>query len=169
MEQKSECGYGCGRAWDEPGEFNDCVSAYHLDAMKKTPHLQGSEEEMIEKLAAIEHERWADWQKYCHSKGILDEFGNLKFMSGYIKNWERQINTHYNNLTEEEKQSDRDQVMRYWPLIQELLLTQRKELGEKIKNKMKEWPDYDKNPHAEMPKEYSGYNIALNDVLKLLS
>ena len=27
-------------------------------------------EELFEKLADIEHQRWADWQKYVHSKCI---------------------------------------------------------------------------------------------------
>jgi hypothetical protein len=80
-------------------------------------------EEIREKLADIEHQRWADWQKYLHSKCISDEFGNLKIMSGNVKHWERQINTPYSELSEAEKKSDMNQVDRYWHLIKTLLST----------------------------------------------
>lgn len=72
-------------------------------------------EDLIEKLADIEHQRWSDWQKYLHKvyeDRKLDEF---------IPRWERQIKTPYSELSEEEKQSDRDQVERYLPIIKQLL------------------------------------------------
>jgi len=34
-----------------------------------------------------------------------------------VKQWEKQIKTDYKDLTEEEKDSDRKEVMRYWNLI----------------------------------------------------
>jgi len=76
--------------------------------------------ELYEKLAAIEHERWADWQKYLHSTCTLDrqDIGSLIIPEALVERWERQINTKYEDLSEEEKQSDRDQVDRYWNLIQ---------------------------------------------------
>ena len=75
-------------------------------------------EKIYEKLASIEHERWCDWQKYMHSKGEISPDGCFLIYSlAQIKNWERQIATPYAELSEQEKQSDRDQVDRYWPLI----------------------------------------------------
>ena len=70
-----------------------------------------------ELLAALEHERWADWQKYCHNiiRGTIATGGSLEEV---LSRWDRQIVTPYMALTEEEKQSDREQVDRYWPLIQ---------------------------------------------------
>lgn len=84
-------------------------------------------DELIEKLAAIEHERWADWQKWMIGSAGTDttprykfnEDGSITIPAVLIKAWRRQINTSYKDLTDNEKQSDRDQVMRYWPLIQE--------------------------------------------------
>lgn len=70
----------------------------------------------FEKLAAIEHERWADWQKYLHSKCIRESTG-LLIPATLVKQWERQIATPYAELSEKEKESDREQVLRYWPLI----------------------------------------------------
>lgn len=79
---------------------------------------------LFEKLAAIEHERWADWQKYLHSKCIkIDDArtGIKGFLipDDSVKRWVRQIATSYEELSEEEKESDREQVMRYWDLIKE--------------------------------------------------
>ena len=73
--------------------------------------------ELFEKLADIEHQRWSKWQKYLHSKCIKDEDGNLIIPIGYVKNLERLIKTDYKNLTEKEKDSDREEVMKYWDLI----------------------------------------------------
>lgn len=51
-----------------------------------------------EKLAAHEHEQWAHWTKY-----MLD---NLT--PSNIERWKRQIETPYENLSEKEKNSDRE-------------------------------------------------------------
>lgn len=49
---KEECGFGCGRVWDEPGDFDDCVSGYHIARKEKSeiPILSGENwEETFEK------------------------------------------------------------------------------------------------------------------------
>lgn len=65
-----------------------------------------SYEELVEKLAAIEHERWSYWQSWVHT---VYENPTRPFEEA-IKNWKRQIDTPYAELTEQEKQSDREQV-----------------------------------------------------------
>ena len=74
-------------------------------------------DELYEKLAAIEHERWADWQKYVHSICIRNNVGDFIIPFGMVDHWERQINTPYADLSEKEKDSDREQVDRYWDLL----------------------------------------------------
>lgn len=69
--------------------------------------------ELIEELASIEHERWSRWQSYLHAK--IDHDGRLP--TGLIERWTRQINTPYDQLTELEKQSDREQVLKYLPFL----------------------------------------------------
>lgn len=130
------------------------------------------EEKLIEKLAAIEHERWADWQRYCHDK--IDSVGghipvNLK------ENWERQIATPYDQLSEEEKQSDRDQVMRYWPIIIEFLSSYRQELIEWAEREKKYVKDEgplltaDGNMQKLFIKEhFTGFNSALDQLIDKL-
>jgi len=70
-----------------------------------------------EKLAEIEHDRWSSWQNYVHSVCKKNEDGTLTIPKWAVDGWTRQINTSYNNLTESEKESDREQVDRYWNLI----------------------------------------------------
>ena len=78
------------------------------------------QEQMFEELSAIEHERWGDWQKYLHSQCNQGSHGCLIIPKFLVKQWERQIATLYVDLSESEKESDRDQVRRYWPLIEKL-------------------------------------------------
>jgi hypothetical protein len=80
------------------------------------PLPPNSDTELREKLAAIEHERWVHWQKYMHSRLHKTHDGMLMSPLDYQK-WEELIAAEYNELTETEKQSDREQVDRYWPLI----------------------------------------------------
>lgn len=74
-------------------------------------------QELKERLAAIEHERWADWQKWCH-KILREQLGNQNgSLEAVLERWERQIATPYSELSDEEKASDMEQVDRYWPLL----------------------------------------------------
>ncbi|WP_199084607.1 hypothetical protein [Bosea sp. ASV33] len=77
--------------------------------------------ELMEALASIEHERWAHWQSYVHSKAIRQPDGSLLLPPELVEKWERQIATKYADLTEREKESDREQVNKYLPLIAQKL------------------------------------------------
>lgn len=76
--------------------------------------------ELMEELAAIEHERWADWMRYLFSKAVPNAYTkNLSIMTNDIERWERQIATPYADLSEEDKEKDREQVRRYLPLFEQ--------------------------------------------------
>lgn len=77
-------------------------------------------DELREKLADIEHQRWADWQAWCHK--ILRENCPSPELEAVLERWDKQIATPYKDLSEQEKQSDRDQVDRYLPAIKTLLI-----------------------------------------------
>lgn len=64
----------------------------------------------IEKLADIEHGRWSRWQKYLHEKCVKNDDGSLTIPHELVSRWEKQMTTPYDDLTDEEKQSDRDLV-----------------------------------------------------------
>jgi hypothetical protein len=83
-------------------------------------------EKIIEKLADIEHQRWSDWQSYLHKKLEYSEYEkDGKRMACYVLNagdyehWQKQVDTPYSDLSEREKESDREQVRRYLPLLEE--------------------------------------------------
>lgn len=72
---------------------------------------------LIEQLAAVEHERWSHWQRYVHSKSIRQPDGSLLLPADLVARWERQIDTKYAELDDQERESDREQVRKYLPLI----------------------------------------------------
>lgn len=82
--------------------------------------------ELIEKLAAIEHERWAHWQSYLHSKCLKNDNGSLTIPAELVERWNKQIETGYEELTEDEKESDREQVQKYFYLLVPFLSDQNK-------------------------------------------
>jgi hypothetical protein len=73
---------------------------------------------LLEELAALEHERWAHWQRYMHGRGILQPDGSLLLPAELVARWTRQISTSYEDLDDKQKESDRDQVRKYLPLIE---------------------------------------------------
>lgn len=109
----------------------DAVAVTEYDkAQVSTPQPDNTSEELIEKLAAIEHERWADWQRWCHK--VLRGNNPSPEQGDILERWDRQIETPYSELSEAEKESDREQVQRYLPLIRTTILSCRPE-------KLKEW------------------------------
>lgn len=77
---------------------------------------------LVERLAAVEHERWSHWQRYLHSKCVPQgNDGALLIPANFVKRWQKQIDTPYSELTDEEKESDREQVRKYLPLIVDAL------------------------------------------------
>jgi hypothetical protein len=81
--------------------------------------LSSEKEEFIEKGAELGHIRWANWQKYCHSK-MKHLSCSPAYMSLPIEDferWERQIATPYAELSEQEKESDRREVRTYLPWL----------------------------------------------------
>ena len=78
-------------------------------------------EEFIVELSSFEYERSSHWQRYMLSKGKKDRDGNLVIPASLVVRWERLMNTKYSCLSEEEKESDREQVRRYVPILGAIL------------------------------------------------
>jgi hypothetical protein len=78
-----------------------------------------SGDELMERLAAVEHERWSHWQRYLHSKCRANPDGSLTIPAELVTRWSDQMARGYAELSEREKESDREQVRGYLPLIEE--------------------------------------------------
>lgn len=76
---------------------------------------------LIERLSAIEHERWSHWQRYLHDQSLPLEDGSLNIPAELVGRWTEQMNTAYAELSESEKESDREQVRIYLLTIAEAL------------------------------------------------
>lgn len=61
--------------------------------------------ELREKLAELEHQRWSSWQKWCHE--VLRRECPSEALEKVLARWDRQIATDYKDLSEKEKDSDR--------------------------------------------------------------
>lgn len=66
----------------------------------------------IEKLADKQHEIWAHWMKYLFTQGELKN-GNFTIPKEKVDRWKKQLKTNYKDLTESEKESDREQVRKF--------------------------------------------------------
>ena len=60
-------------------------------------------------MAEIQHGIWSHWMKYQFSK-CLSSLGERIIIKGLVERWTKQMNTPYNELSEEEKESDRKVV-----------------------------------------------------------
>ena len=73
--------------------------------------------ELLEVLAANEHERWSHWQRYLHEQCVPAGDGSLMIPADLVRRWTAQMNTPYAELSEKEKESDREQVRGVLALI----------------------------------------------------
>lgn len=63
-----------------------------------------------EELSAVQHEIWTNWMKYLFSVSTSNPDGTYTIPSDKVKRWIGQMNTPYSGLTEDEKESDREQA-----------------------------------------------------------
>lgn len=73
--------------------------------------------ELLEMFAATEHERWAHWQRYLHDQCRPLSDGSLVIPAELVQRWTTQMSTPYLELSEKEKESDREQVRKYLPIL----------------------------------------------------
>lgn len=73
--------------------------------------------EVLDRLATVEHERWAHWQRYMHDQCLKQDDGSLLIPPELVRRWEKQIMTPYAALTKTEQRSDQEQVLKYLPVV----------------------------------------------------
>lgn len=65
-----------------------------------------------ETIARIQHDIWSRWMKYMLTCGEYDKRGNWIMPKEKVERWHRQMNTPYSELTEKERDSDRERADR---------------------------------------------------------
>ena len=65
-----------------------------------------NEKELLEKLADLEHDRWSRWEVY-RERRLESLSGSVNKMVEQEQNWKRKRELRYDQLTEQEKESDR--------------------------------------------------------------
>src|SRR5713101_3691378 len=78
-----------------------------------------TEKELIEQLAEKEHASWARWMIYLMRRCTVSVDGSMTISAGDQRHWTRQAETAYGDLSEREKQSDREEVALILPIIRQ--------------------------------------------------
>lgn len=63
-----------------------------------------------EKLADLSHDIWAHWMRWQFYCCTQNEDGSMTIPASKVKRWQRQMKTSYQDLSEKEKDSDREQA-----------------------------------------------------------
>jgi hypothetical protein len=71
-----------------------------------------SQPELREKLAQLAHEQWSGWMKYLFEK-CTHPHGLCVIPDWAEERWQRQMNTAYHDLSQEEKDSDRSEADKF--------------------------------------------------------
>ena len=84
------------------------------------------EDKLREKLAELCHEQWSQWMEYLYGKcdntiSIYATEGKTQAIipKEFTARWYRQMNTSYEGLSEEEKESDRREADKFMKLLKE--------------------------------------------------
>ncbi|MBN2837734.1 MAG: hypothetical protein JXM74_03175 [Fusobacteriaceae bacterium] len=75
----------------------------------------------LKTLAILNHKQWNHWLEYQNSCSVYLENGDLILPSNKIERWRRQIKTAYYNLSEQEKNSDREIASKWIKDIRNIL------------------------------------------------
>ena len=68
-------------------------------------------------LAELAHEQWTGWMEYLFSKGTHNEDGTWTMPAWAVERWKRQTATPFNELSFEEKESDRKEADKFLAVL----------------------------------------------------
>ena len=75
------------------------------------------DERVIEALAAYSHESWVRWMEYTFGEASLNVDGSFTVSGESYRRWGRQLHMSYAELSESEKESDREEARRILKLV----------------------------------------------------
>ena len=76
-----------------------------------------SEKDLIEELSDYTHSSWSGWMTYLFSKSKLNRDGTVTISKDLVDRWTKQIDTPYEDLSEEEKKSDREEAQKMLKIV----------------------------------------------------
>lgn len=79
---------------------------------------RSAKDALLEQLADKEHDSWARWMRSLFSKCQPNADGSMTIPTNLVVRWHRQMRTPYADLSEQEKESDREEVRLILPLIE---------------------------------------------------
>ncbi len=66
----------------------------------------------VENLSDVQHAIWSHWMEYLFSMCVDNPDGSKCIPSGLVERWSRQLETKYVDLSESEKDADRQEAIR---------------------------------------------------------
>lgn len=76
-------------------------------------------QQQLEQLADVQHEIWSHWMKYLFSVSTINEQGECVIPTEYVERWQKQAHTSYAELSEKERESDREQARKVIQRLEE--------------------------------------------------
>lgn len=77
------------------------------------PFIYQMDDATLEKLSALQHRIWSDWMRYLFEKCTRGPDGTMIIPEWGVERWSRQMTTTFEDLPEEDKDSDRKVVKKY--------------------------------------------------------
>lgn len=74
-------------------------------------------EQLVEQLAEYAHDAWSGWMNYLFSKSIENSDGTVTVPKWAVDRWKRQMTTKYQDLPEDEKESDRKEARKILSIV----------------------------------------------------
>ncbi len=72
-----------------------------------------------EELAEYAHNQWIGWMEYLFKKSIDNQNGTVTIPKWAVDRWKTQCKTNYQDLSEQEKDSDRSEAIEMLTIIKE--------------------------------------------------
>ena len=94
-------------------DFQDLIETVFDEKDIKAVAIKNLEEYLADK----EHDSWSRWMKYLFSKSTMNNNGSCTMPKWAVNRWTREMNTPYSELSEKEKQSDRDEIQHFLELL----------------------------------------------------
>ena len=104
---------------------------------KPTVDIEG----IVEEFAEQEHTRWSNWQQWVFDCSTQNEDGSVTIPVDKVERWKRQIATPYSELSEQEKEKDREQVYPYIDTLTTLLKQAEEEKQRAVEELLSYLPD----------------------------